>query len=408
MIKKLRVKFVCAAMLSSFIVLFGIIGIINALNFVEVVNQADITISLLQENDGEFPKKEEMMPKPDRGPLSEPLMKELPYESRFFTVTIKDGEAVSIETGRIAAVDEKTAEDFAKRVIDDGNGKGFLKTYRYHLDETADGTRVIFLDCTRNLSTFFSFLTASIGISSIGLLLILIILIFVSGRVVRPVSESFEKQKQFITDAGHEIKTPVTIIDADAEVIKMETGENEWLNDIQLQSKRLASLTNDLIYLSRMEECESELQLLEFPLSDVVSETAQSFQSLAKLGHKTFSQDIQPMIEMKGDENAIRRLVYILLDNAVKYSDENGEISLKLERNGKNIRLQIENTTSKPLPENLMKMFDRFYRGDKSRNSKTGGYGLGLAIAKVTAEAHKGRINLTKSSENRLCVKVIF
>ena len=395
-------------MLSSFIVLFGIIGIINVLNFIEVANQADTTILLLQENDGEFPKKEEMMPKPDQGPLSEPLMKELPYESRYFTVIIKDGETVAVETGKIAAVDEKNAESFAKKVLDDGNGKGFFKTYRYLIDETQEGTRVIFLDCTRNLSTFFSFLTASIGISSVGLLLILIILIFVSGRVVHPVSESFDKQKQFITDAGHEIKTPVTIIDADAEVLKMEIGENEWLNDIQLQSKRLASLTNDLIYLSRMEESDSGLRLLEFALSDVVSETTQSFQSLAKLGNKSFNSDIQPMIEMKGDENAIRRLVYVLLDNAVKYSDENGEISVKLERSGKNIRLQVENTTNKPLPENPSSMFGRFYRGDKSRNSNTGGYGLGLAIAKVTVEAHKGKIQITKIKENRLCVKVVF
>lgn len=161
---------------------------------------------------------------------------------------------VSVDTGRIAAVDADRAAEMARRVWQDGAQRGFVRDYRFVRYEEEGQTRIIFLDCGRDLSTFRTFLILSCGISALGLLAVFGLILLLSRRIIRPVSESYEKQKRFITDAGHEMKTPVTIIDADVEVLEMELGENEWLRDIQAQTRRLADLTNDLVLLSRMEE----------------------------------------------------------------------------------------------------------------------------------------------------------
>lgn len=175
--------------------------------------------------------------------------------------------------------------------------------------------------------------------------------------------ESYEKQKRFITDAGHEIKTPLAIISADVDVLEMEYGENEWLEGIQTQVKRLASLTNDLVYLSRMEETEEKLQMIEFPFSDVVSETAQSFQGIAQATGKQFQCSVVPMLSLNGNEKAIRQLVSILLDNAMKYSPEGGKVALSAEKQGRYIHLSVWNTTVFPVEkQNLSHIFERFYR----------------------------------------------
>lgn len=227
----------------------------------------------------------------------------------------------------------------------------------------------------------------------LGLLSVFVLLLLLSRRMVRPVAESYEKQKRFITDAGHELKTPMTIISADADLAEMECGENQWISDIRRQAQRLTGLTNDLIYLSHMDEEQPKLQRIEFPISDVAEEMAQSFQSLAKSQEKEFSAYIQPMLPFTGDEKAIRQLLSILLDNALKYSPVGGHLELRLEKQGRAIALAVSNTSAQPVDrDKLPHLFDRFYRTDQSRNSETGGYGLGLSIARSIVLAHKGKI----------------
>lgn len=257
------------------------------------------------------------------------------------------------------------------------------------------------------MSSFRTFVFTSAVVSITGLLAVMLLLIFLSGRIVKPFSENYEKQKQFITDAGHELKTPLTIIDADAEVLEMDIGENEWLGDIRMQTKRLAQLTNSLIQLSRMEE-QPQVEKIEFPLSDLVEETVETFHALAKTQNKNLTSRIQPMLSMKGDEKAIRQLVTILLDNAVKYSDDGGKIELTLEKQKNLIRLSVFNTAESVPKESLAHLFDRFYRADQSRNSRTGGYGLGLSIASAVAAAHKGRIQAATQDERSLLIMVSF
>ena len=247
-----------------------------------------------------------------------------------------------------------------------------------------------------------NFAIFSLVMSLVGFAIIAAVVIFVSGRFTRPVAESYEKQKRFITDASHEIKTPLTIISANVDVLKMDMGENEGLDEIQRQSKRLTELTNDLVYLSRMEEAGNKPQMIEFPISEVVSGAAAPFASIAASKMINYTVNVQPLLSMKGDERSISQLVSILLDNAMKYTPEGGRVELKLERQGRRLILTVTNTTASPItPDDLRHLFERFYRPDTSRNSETGGHGIGLSMAEAIVTAHGGKIS-AKAPENNV------
>lgn len=423
MIKRLRRKLVAACMISLAIVLAVILGGVNLMSYQKVVADADTVLTLLGSNDGEFPKLHSGSESPPDGEVpmdrgrgkrdllgTKGLSLETPYESRFFSVVLnEDGQALQTDIAQIAAVDEESAQLYAQSAVESGHTAGFLDDYRYLVLAEEGNTRVIFLDCGRSLSSFRTTLLASVALSLLGLLAVLVLLLILSHRIVRPVAESYEKQKQFITDAGHELKTPMTIISADAELAEMECGENQWLADIRRQTERLTGLTNDLIYLSRMEEEQPPLQVIEFPLSDVAEEMALPFLAPAKSQEKELAMHIQPMLSFTGDEKAIRQLISILLDNALKYSPAGGQLELRLEKQGRNILLTMTNTTIQPVEKDkLSHLFDRFYRSDQSRNSQTGGYGLGLSIARSIVLAHKGKIRAESPDGATLSVVVSF
>lgn len=416
MIKRLRRKLVVACMVSLAIVLTVILGGVNLMSYHKVVSDADVVLALLDANGGVFPKShgwpedaptDEIPPDSTtaekQAPLGQRVMSpETPFESRFFSVLLgEDGQAIQIDTGQIAAVDEEEAVVYAQNVSASGRSSGFWGNYRYLLCDDEQGVLIIFLDCGRSLSSFRSTLLTSVLLALFGLVSVLVLLLILSKRIVWPVAESYEKQKQFITDAGHELKTPMTIISADADLAEMECGENQWISDIRRQAQRLTGLTNDLIYLSRMEEEQPKLQIIVFPLSDVVEEMAQSFQSLAKSQEKEFFLHIQPMLSFAGDEKSMRQLLSILLDNALKYSPAGGQLKLVLEKQGRTIVLAVSNTSAQPVDQDkLSHLFDRFYRTDQSRSSQTGGYGLGLSIARSIVLAHKGKIRV-ESADGR-------
>ena len=430
MIKKFRIRFIAVAMASIFLVLSVILGIMNVVNYRRVVQEADNTLKILVDNDGTFPeqqpgdnpakkaeeadgKTEDPPDKPEgenenAGKQDKPGMSpELPFESRYFSVVLdEDNKKVSVDTGKIAAVNKKTAVKYAKKVAEKSKTSGFYSGYRYQIKEKDGEKLIVFLDTGRNLGTFYSFLGTSIAASLGGMLAVLILVIVLSKRIVKPVIESYEKQKRFITDAGHEIKTPLTVIDADAEVLEMDCGDNEWLKDIRKQTAKLKDLTNNLIYLSRMEENQDKVVMIDFPISDIVEETASSFQALAVTQEKTFDCEIEPMLTCYGNEQNIQRLLEILLDNALKYSNPEGNISVKLKKSGKGISLSVYNTAEHVSKENISHIFERFYRLDESRNSKTGGYGIGLSIAYAIVQAHKGKITAETEDEKSLKITV--
>ena len=416
MIRRLRRKLILACMVSLALVLAVILGGVNLMSYHKMVTDADAILALLDANGGNFPQKHgaEGTP-PDGTPPARKnpfdpggISPETPYESRFFSVLLdEDGQALQVDTGQVVAVDEETAVTYAQTVWASGRRSGFLGNYRYLLCEEEQGTLIVFLDCGRSLSTFLSTLLTSVLLALLGLLAVLMLLLILSKHIVRPVAESYEKQKQFITDAGHELKTPMTIISADADLAEMECGENQWISDIRRQAQRLTRLTNDLIYLSRMEEEQPRLQPIEFPISDVAEEMAQSFQALAKSQGKELLLQIQPMLSFTGDEKAIRQLLSILLDNALKYSADSTPLKLGLERQGRTILLTVSNPVAQPMEqEKLSHLFDRFYRTDQSRSSETGGYGLGLSIARSIVLSHKGKIRAESPDGRTLTIVV--
>ncbi len=416
MIKKLRRKFFAISVLSVFLVLLVIMSTINILNYSRMVNDSDKVLHVLAENNGEFPKRNGGFKRGKKSndwffdELSPDKSPELPYESRYFTVRLsQEGSVTSVDTGRIAAIDTETAKEYAEELWESSRTSGFVSNYRFLKKDDNGDTVILFLDCRSRMDAFRTFLVYSVMVSLMGMVAVAALVLLLSRMAMKPVQESYEKQKSFITDAGHEIKTPLTIIDADASILEMDCGEdNEWIQDIRAQVRRLTDLTKDLIYLSRMEEERPQVQKIEFPLSEVLTETAQSFQSLAKVQEKTFSVEIEPMLSLCGDEKAITQLLSILLDNALKYSDAHGAISLKAFAKGRNVCIEVFNTAESVNTAGLDRLFDRFYRVDKSRNSETGGYGIGLSIAKAVTEAHKGRITASSADGKSLTITVIL
>ena len=416
MIKKLRLKFALSAIISVLLVLIVLVGGINLLNYRKIVSESDQILKILSDNNGAFPEfrmfDEPFEPEPGRrgNRLDSP---ELAFETRYFSVLFdENGDILITNTGMISAVSPSRAESYASKVINSGKTKGFIGDYRYSvLRYNNDGSvLVLFVDCGLSLSNFRNFLAVSVTISAVCLLIISIAVFLISGKAVKPVAESYEKQKRFITDAGHEIKTPLAIINADSDVLMTEVGEeNEWLTDIKKQTERLTELTNELVLLTKMEEGSSSLVFEKINLSSLVEDQADSFKVLADAGKKELETDIVKDIHINGDKKTIYELLSILLDNAVKYCPEGKKIHVRCYKDDRYARLEVSNATSDDISEaNLKNLFDRFYRTDSSRNSETGGHGIGLSIAKAIVEAHKGKISAKKDKPNSIKFKASF
>ncbi len=398
MIKKLRVRFIVLTMSLLFALLAILLGVINTINYTAVVAEADELLEILSENKGSFPQPN------DKNFPPRPFSPETPYETRYFTVQLdSQGNAVFVNTGKIASVDSDTAAEYAKKVWAEQGQRGFEGDYRYTVKTDAKGTLVLFLDCGRKLAGFRTFFAISGLITLAGYLLVSVLLAVFSKRIVKPFSDNYEKQKLFITNASHELKTPLTIISADADVLEGEIGENEWLSDIKKQAARMADMTGEFINLSRAEEA-SEAASVLFPLSDIVLETAQSFRATAMAQSKDLSIDIQPMMSLFGNQEAISRLVSILLDNAIKYCTDKGEIRFSLKAQGKTVLISAQNTSEVLTEKQCTHLFERFYRTDASRSSETGGHGIGLSVAKAIVQSHSGKIE-AKMKGDVFCIE---
>ena len=410
MIKKLRRKFVLIAMGSLLLVMLVVLGSVNGVNLVQMNRKADSLLNLLSENNGRFPDLfpgGELEPPHKRPGDGFGMSPETRFETRYFVIKANaEGEISQIDTGHIAAITADQARSFAERVLESGRTGGYLGVYKYKVTETAYGSLLVFVDCRTQLQTAGTFLLASCGIAAACLLLVFLLVSVLSKRAIRPVVESMEKQKQFITDAGHEIKTPLAIISANTDVLELTGGRNEWTDSIRNQTKRLDELVKKLLTLARMEEERPRAAFAPFCASDTVREAAEPFRTLAEARSIRYELEIQPGLPLNGDEGAIRELTTILADNAVKYTNQGGWIRIRLTGEGKILRLEAANTVEAPPEGDLNRLFDRFYREEASRSRKSGGYGIGLSIAKAIAEAHKGRIAVRRPDEHSLAFMV--
>ena len=414
MIIRLQRRFVIIAVSAVAAVLIVILGSICISNYFQIISEADSTLSILAENNGNYPKPDG---KPDYNknvvskfggskPRQE-VSPEAPFETRFFVAYLdKNDEVSSVNTGSIAAVATGEAIEYANIVVESGREKGFIGVYRYSVSAKDNGTMVIFLDCSRGLNMFYKFVQISLAVSLVGIIGVFAIVLLFSKRAIKPIADSYEKQKHFITDASHELKTPLTVINASTEVLEMTHGESEWTQSIRNQVARLAELTNSLVSLARMDEHDSKLIMTDFSLSDAVSESLEPFAILAAQEGKAFETNIQKNITYKGNEEELRKLVGVLADNAVKYSGENGEILCTLKASSKGPMLTVRNTANGIDKGNHDEMFERFYRGDSSHSTEIGGFGIGLSIARAIVNTHKGKITARSEDGKSLTISI--
>ena len=228
-----------------------------------------------------------------------------------------------------------------------------------------------------------------------------------SKKAIAPYVRNMQLQKEFITDAGHELKTPLTSISTSADVLKMENGDNEWVDNIQKQTVRMSKLVKNLVMLSRLDEGMPLPDKSDFSLSDAAWEAAEPFEMRAKAQGKSYSQSIAPDLDMTGDMAAVQQLISILLDNAFKYSDDGGEIRLSVYAQHKNKVIEVYNTCPPDSLGDIDRFFDRFYRADKSR-TYDGGTGIGLAIARAVVQALGGSINAETADGKSIVFRAVI
>jgi signal transduction histidine kinase len=230
----------------------------------------------------------------------------------------------------------------------------------------------------------------------------------IAKKAIAPIANAVEKQKTFITDAGHELKTPLSIINANTDVLEIMYEKNEWTESIKNQTLRLNELIKSMLTLAKFDS-ERNVEFAEFDVSETVKYVAETFMTLVKAQGKTLEVTVAPKLCIKGYSDSIKQLITLLLDNAIKYTNENGIIKLNAYTVGKNVRIEVSNTCDKlPSESDMINIFRRFYRADTSRSRETGSFGIGLSIAKAISELHKGKIYACALNENTICFNVVL
>ena len=316
-----------------------------------------------------------------------------------YTITLNDdGSVASWTSERTDLYTDEQISDIAESIRADGKESGRIGTQFYRKTAKDDKTTLLVLDARLDFLSAASTLRSTILIAAAACLLLSLLAWLLIRRMVRPVEEAFVRQKQFVSDASHELKTPLAVISANAEVLEQEIGENEYLGYIRSEVRRTDSLVRNLLTLARMDRNEAQTEMKTFDLSRALLDVVLPFESTVYEAGKTLETEIPDGIECCGNEEMIKQLAVILLSNALKYSDENGRIRISLAARGKQREICVFNTGDPIPPEDQDKIFDRFWRGDPAHNRESGGHGLGLAIALSIVEAHRGSITV-KSAE---------
>lgn len=413
MIRRLRNRFIRIATLSVAAVMLLLTVVLNTANFISTDHDLQQTLELIYENQGTLPQTRQDPTGPPALPATRetaggtvparrdsPFTEETPYSTRYFVLRYHDdGTLAEADLDRIASVTSRDVDGYLALAAAHGPGLGRTGRYRYCVYHTGDDRNMaIFLDSYQEQRSLRNVLMWSLLADAGCILLVFLLVVVLSRRAIDPVVQSAQRQKQFITDASHELKTPITVISTSLRVLEMETGPKKWIAKAQAQTEKLTALVNALVALSRMDEEDSPLQMAPFAVSEAVDETAESFRDFAASQGHTLTTDIAPGLTYCGDQHAVRQLVSILLDNAVKYALPDSDISLTLEKTRRGVRLAVANRCT-PLPaQELDRLFDRFYRADPSRNAATGGFGIGLSLARSIAEGHHGTIRAAQEN----------
>ena len=421
MIKKLRRQFIGGSLISIFVVLSAILFIGNMILYNSVNGRSDNKLKMILNNGGTFPQKGMKMKYHSthiqNDHLSETITQAHVYEddevfkkekddnildirfeiddparldTMYFSVLF-DSKGNIVNTNSISPFLQEYATSLASDIYKGNTDKGVVDGYKYKVGSYGDGKIIAFVDCARDISAINLLRNISLSILVISMIATFIIASLFSKVALRPVEESYNKQKRFITDASHEIKTPLAVIDANTDILEMENGESEWTKSTKNQITRLTNLTNSLVSLARMDEGSLALEMEEFSLSELILEEYETYMPLAVMKNKKMEKQLEKNVKFVGNEQYIRQMIGIFLDNAIKYSTDDSVIEISLSAKRKII---IRNkAVGLKKDKNYDELFERFYRMDSSRNSSTGGYGIGLSLAKSIILMHKGKVS---------------
>lgn len=406
MFKKSRRKIVAAIMSILVLLFLSTLAIIYSSSYFEVSKtnyemlQRYAQLYYLEKQTGDTPPETPDIHGPDIGsPRANPdgpYFEDTPafHLATFYSVAVSyPGDVLATDNSDGAVYEDEILEKYATEIIGSKKNKGVKENLIYIMSDKGGYILVVFMDNTimqQSMTTLFRY---TLLFGSIALGALFFVALYLAKRIVTPLEESYQKQKQFISDAGHELKTPVSVVSANAEILSRELGENPWLANIQYENERIGKLVEQLLELARTENTVSQMQRLDF--SRLVGGEALPFESVAFEKGLILNCNIADGLFVDGNSGQLKQMVSILLDNAVHHGSGGNEVTLILKAERNHVRLSVMNDGDEILPEQREHLFDRFYRIDTARNGEDKHYGLGLAIAKAIVTAHKGKISVS-------------
>lgn len=411
MIKNTRQKFMVITVAAISLVLILVLSLLNIGVFGGIYFTAKENIELIRERRGfvfSSERFEDAFSDNTSNKLSDVIIDSEKVSYMYVRISNNGTGSPFITTNMSDTYSADTIFYIAKSLANSGDSGGLIGNMMFEITKDDLNTTVIIIDISRDMKLMNNLLLISIIIIILSIIFVLIFTYFLSKWAIRPVQTAFENQQRFISDASHELKTPLTVISANADVLESEIGENKWLTNIKSQSVVMNELVHDLLDLAKLDETSDDMILNEFDLSNIVLSKSLEFECTAFEQGKTFEQNITDGLMYKGNEESIKHLVTILTDNAIKHSDKNGIIRVTLTSNGNRRIFQVYNTGNGIKDSEKDKIFNRFYRSDESRSKATGGYGLGLAIAKSIVDAHNGTIAVDGEENKWISFTVIL
>ena len=429
MIKQLQRRFIRIAVVALTVAMVLVVGIVNVANWISVRGELFSTLSLIvpAETTDEIPavpvilpsepaetappaRREESGATQEAGQANDPFpprnrhFRNMVAESKWFTgILSEEGEVKFYRLEQMENLEEETARELVFQAAGGNRTEGILQDYLFRVQTLRNGKkRVVLLNCETRLTAVRKLIVISVIACAGGILLAWLLVMLASRKAVEPTIRNMEQQKQFITNASHELKTPLTVISTNMELMEMEDADNPWIKSTQKQTAVLRRLVDELVYLSRMEEENSPLTVEQIDAGKLLEETAEPFISMAEFSGREMTVEAEEGLQITGDRASLQRLMSTLCDNAVKYASA-GPIRAEIHAEGKNhVALRVSNPVAEPLTrKQCEQLFNRFYRVDESRSKeKKAGFGIGLAIAAAIAEKHGGRISAAMEDEN--------
>ena len=396
MFRKLKIRFILLASAAIVCILLTMIAVLNSVRFLQTNGEIQAVLNILSANNGDFPSVEETAESLQNDRITIDTI----YQYRYFSVVYKEDKTLySTNLDHLSNLSKEQALSYANKVIKNSRSTGVFKVgsqfYSYQITQDSKTKRylLVVLDSTNYLESRNDFFWLSIQLCFYSFIFFVLVVSGFSNFAIRPYIKNYENQKRFITNAGHELKTPLAIISANTELQELMTGENEWTESTKDQVKRLSNLINQMVVLARLEE-QPDVTLVDVNFSEVVKKVAGNFKSVIEKAGKKYEIKLQEDIHVKATEDELYELVSILIDNACKYCDEDGKIFVTLTKakRGKRARLTVANSYADGKNVDYSRFFDRFYREDESHNQKQPGYGIGLSMAESLVRIFKGRI----------------